>query len=442
MIGIVRRIRRRQAGRADDAGLTLLELIVAGSILVVLAATTAGTLIATLKTTRNASQRSLAANLASREVEIVSQIFANGDVSSVQDIINSGTRVNYYPLQGGVQGRPLVVDNVPFTVTDVVAPQPLGPGASACNGGSTTAHPSYTLTVTVTWPGMTRPVVNETVLTPPKGLLTSTSLGYVAVKVTNASGGPTSGIPVTISGPGGTHNPSTDSTGCAVTQFSAPGTYTASLNTLGYVDFYGNPTPTVTGINVATSALTVVAMTYDQAAQLRVTMQTASGYALPATLPYVTIANSGLQPYGVKAFPSSGVTTTLNNLWPFTSGYTAWAGSCDDADPAANGASRTAPVVVAPGGTGSTTVWLTPVDVTVTHADGSPVSGALVTATDSGSTQTLCQSDKTLTLGVTDAMGHLAVSVPYGNWTFAAAGGSTGPLQAQGTTLTAQVVVP
>jgi type II secretory pathway pseudopilin PulG len=440
----------RRARSDGDSGVTLVEVMVACVIFMILASGVSGMLLTTFKTTNDDKLRVAAANLASRELEIVRQYFNSGN-AAVLDVTNSAhtPRTNYYPLPGGTQGQPLVVDGVSFTVREDVAVQVLGPGASACDGGSAVAHPSYQLTATVTWPrmGATKPVVDETVLTPPKGVVQDQNYGYLAVKVVGASGGKTTNVPVTVSGPAGTFTSNTDSSGCAVLQLSQAGTYTASISPPGptpYVSDQGSANPSLANISVTIGGLTNKTMYYDEAAELDATLTTASGYSLPATLPQLTLANTGIQPTGILTVASSGSTTQVTNLWPFTSGYTVWAGSCADSDPALSGGTRVGPVVIPGGTTGTAQVPLAPLDVTVLDNTGSPVADATVTAQEQTTTQSgsHCGSDATLTLGVTDANGHLASSLPNGSWQISSNGTSSNAFSVTGAPASAEIDLP
>jgi type II secretory pathway pseudopilin PulG len=432
------RRRLRAAQKYADAGLTLVETMVACVILVILASAVLAVLLTALRTTDNDKTRVAASSLASRELEIVRQYFNSGS-AAVQDVVNptNDSLTDPDPLPGGTVGQPLVVGGIPFTVVRTVAVQVTGPGNSPCDGGSQVAHPSYSVTATVTWPnmGLTSPVVNQTVLTPPKGVLDDSTTGYVGVKVIDAAAKATSGVGVTVTGPAGTYTATTDSSGCAVVPLSQPGTYTASLNTASYVSDSGNPTPSLTGIDVETGKLTVKSMYYDKAASLNVTFATSAGYALPQTLPDITLANTGIQPSGTFVTSSTGATTSVGNLWPFTSGYTLWA-TCAAGDPAAAGGTRAGPIVVNGGASGSETVQFTPVDVWVYDNEGDPVAGTSVTASSQACT---AGPDSPITLGTTGADGHLAVSLPYGTWTLSASGTTTNPVSVGTSPVTAEV---
>ena len=68
------------------------------------------------------------------------------------------------------------MDSTPYTVVRNVEPLIAGTGVSPCDGGSAVEYPQYQVTVTVTWLNMAnvKPVTSTTVLTPPKGSISST----------------------------------------------------------------------------------------------------------------------------------------------------------------------------------------------------------------------------------------------------------------------------
>ena len=60
----------------------------------------------------------------------------------------------------------------------------------------------------------------------------------------DSTGAAVKGTTVTLTGPGGTMTDTTADDGCAVFQTSTVGSWTASINQAGYVDFYGNQNAT------------------------------------------------------------------------------------------------------------------------------------------------------------------------------------------------------
>lgn len=428
-----RPVRSVGADAGRDAGMTLVEVLIACTILMILAMGVFGVMLTAFKTTKNDRTRVAASNLAAREVEIVRQTFGSGS-SAVNTIVAPANNnlVNPDPLSGAA-GSDSVVDGIAYHVVRTVDVQLTGPGASPCDGGIMVGHPSYSVTATVTWTnmGVAQPVKNQTVLTPQKNVVPDSTYGYLAVKVIDVKTNPVSGIAVKAVGPAGTYTDNTDASGCAVLTLNQPGLYTASVATSGYVDMKENPAPVLASIDVQTGALVQKTFNYDRAAELDATFTTTAGYSLPTTLPAITYANTGIFPSGTKTVSSAGTTTQLKNLWPYVAGYTLWAGSCADADPATESATRNAPSVIAPGGVAATTVTLMPVDVTVLDTALNPAPNQTVTATEQ--TTTGCGADKVLTLGTTGATGKLKASLPYGKWKLSVGAKSGGVFSVTGT---------
>ncbi len=404
----------------DEAGMTLVELMVALVVFGIAATGIAYTMIAATNTTRLDRNRVQAANLAAREIEATRSEFANaGDGATT--LGNSGTVTNPHPLPAGS-----APELSTFTVTRTVQWIPAGAGTSACDGGATVTYPSLAVDVTVTWPRMdnVKPVVSHTVLTPPKNSLNS-ELAFVGIKVLRANGTPAAGQAVKLTGPS-TVTTTTAADGCAVFSLTVFGSYQASLATTGYVDNYGIPNPSKT-IIVNKSELSQASFYYDRAATLNVTASTTSGYALPATLPNAfQLYNTGIQPAGIKSVPSTGSTTTVTGLWPFSDGYALWSGTCSQSDPVKAGGARQASTVLAPGATGTAQLWFFPVSVHVVNVDGVPLAGATVVANP---TSTLgCMpvgstiDSQNWVLGKTASDGTLLTSLPAGSWTLSIAG--------------------
>ena len=394
-------------------------------IFAIVAAGVVAGLSSALKTARLDKNRVAAANLAAREAEIVRNEFYASSTGPTT-LAATSTVVNPHQFSGGAAGSPLEVDGVPYTVTRQVEWLPAGSGKTACDGGAAISYPTLSVTVEVTWPSMgeVQPVRTATILTPKKGTLAS-NLSFVAVKVLGSDGLPAAGERVTLSGPGGTSNDDTSSDGCAVFPVSTMGTYNASMNISGYVDFYGatNPTKSVV-VNAGT--LSQLTFNYDQAARLDVRLETEAGYALPTTLPGITLANTGLQPSGVRTQAAAGTTTTINTLWPFPDGYSVWAGTCTSSDPASAGGTRPDSLVVAPGSSATVVAELTAVNVKAQRSSGVARTGATIQAVPLSTTGCL-SGDTILTLGVTDGTGNLKTSLPAGDWRIQVQGRTASP---------------
>lgn len=399
--------RARRPDRAE-AGFTLIEVIVALALFLVLASAVLAVLAGAQTLGRDAKYRSVAIELAHRELEITRDAFTAQTRGPTTIETNQVSNPN--PLAGQTDGDPLVVNKVPYTIARNAQWAQMGSSAATtCDEGSSVELSYLRVWVEVRWPGLgSRPPVRmDTVMTPPKGTYSQLS-GHVGVKVISASGGPLQDVPVSISGPSGNQSADTTSDGCALFAFLSPGTYSVSLSKPGYVTRNGSPSAAASA-QVQAGQLWRTVVEYDEAAALTVTFTTVSGYSLPTgnTLP-VTLGNSALVPSGARSVAGGGNTRTLSNLWAYPSGYQVWAGSCLDNDPQFNGGSRDLPVAVSPGGISTATLALEPVRVT-----GAP-SNRTVVATQSSDSS--CASGQSITLGTSAGDGSLMTSLPLGDW--------------------------
>jgi hypothetical protein len=220
--------------------------------------------------------------------------------------------------------------------------------------------------------------------------------------------------------------------GCAFFAFLPTGTYTVSLAKAGYVGSQQVVSPSQTASVTAgqTSALT---FDFDQAASMTTTF---SGLT-PATNIKVSVANTALQPNG--AFSYAVGTTTLSPLYPFTTGYTVFAGSCTDANPLGLNTTRNrfyptaapVPVVIDPAATGTGTAPLYPLSVLAVNTSNVGVSNATVTITSTASTAGGACPGGTPTYnlpntgsGTPTALGTSSAGVPLGHYTITATSGS------------------
>ena len=412
-MGIGRHIRRVVRGY-DDSGVTLVEVLVAIGLLLILSMSIAGGLLAIQKSAFTSKKRSAAADLATREVEIVRNVFHSSDTAPAT-VMTAGDTTNANPLPG--QTGVLTVDNVPYTVKHWVTWNITGNGVSACDGGAVVAYPSVALHVEVTWPNMgtVPPVTSDTILTPPKSVL-NTSSSYLAVKILDRDGQPNEGRTVNVNGPGGATTDLTGPDGCATFVLSTAGSYTVTLTEAGFVAYNGSTTAT---LPVTAGSLTTKVFNYDLGETFRTRLRAPGGYSLPTTLPAVSFGNPGIQPTGIANYVSTaGGTTVVGPVWPFASGYSVWAGSCAASDPAAGG-TRPPAVTPAKGSTTDVDAALQGLAITTTYK-GNAVSVPVTAVAGDGVTAVTCPSgDQNLTLG-TSSGGALNSSIPYGTWTLRA----------------------
>lgn len=404
------------AGRpaaGSERGLTIIELVVAVSVFAILAGGLALTIDGGLNLARNNRNRSIAANLASQEMDKVRQ-------------------ESFTSLPLGQVDRTETVDSVAYTVRRESEWVDNDSTTAPCDSGSGTPQ-VLRVTALVYWADMrgVQPAKSSTILSPPVGSYDPNS-GHIAVKVLGSTAEPLGGVPVSVTRTGFTRNLTTTSDGCAFFAFVPPDlTYTVALGAVGYVDRQGNANPSqLTG--VTSGAVSSVAFDYDQAASLTVTLTAPGGGSFPTGLS-VTAGNTAFVPTGSKEFTGTGTIRTIGNLFPYAEGYTAWAGSCADADPQGqdgnglafwDGATRETELQTQPGGNAIGTVNLPTVNlptVDLRYGDSSASVGSVsivaVHDADNG-----CPTGLQYTLGTFNGPGTALVALPYGVWTLTVPG--------------------
>jgi len=394
----------RMRCRADARGVSLLELVIAVSILAISLLGIAATIDSGLNLTRSNRNRSVAANLASQEMDLIR--------SSDFTTLAAGTSVQ-------------TVNGVDYTVHRDLTWVPRDATNGPCDGANGSPE-LLRVHVYVTWATMSgvKAPAADTVLTPPVGAY-DPNTGHVAVKVLDRNAAAATGVTASVAGPTSRSAP-TNSDGCAFFAFLPAGTYTVSLNTANWVDRqgYANPSDTV---GVTVGATTSVQFDYDQRAAITATALGAVNGDVPDNYSY-TIGNTGLLPAGVRSYTGTTNPRSITNLFPASDGYTVWAGSCADSDPEGldivgdpyyPGALRSAPVETTPGATVATDVVLNPVRVVVTAA-GMPVGGVEVVITHAP--DHVCATGETFGVGTTELDGTLDAELPYGSWTVTVTG--------------------
>ncbi len=388
---------------AGERGFSLIELVVAVAVFAILSAGLALTIEGGLNLARNNRNRSIAANLASQEMD---------DVRS--------TTFTALPL--GLVDRSESVDGVPYTVRRETEWTDNASTTGPCD--STNATPRVLrVSVSVFWADMrgVAPAKSSTILSPPVGSFDPLN-GHIAVKVLGSTADPLAGVPVTVTSGSFVRNLTTTSSGCAFFAFVAPATYTVSLGAVGYVDRQGSPTASqITG--VTSGATSSVAFDYDRAASLSLSLTTSAGGSFPSSVP-ISVGNTGLIPTGSKAYAGTGALRTIGNLFPYADGYAAWAGDCADADPEGqdgsgvafwDGASRATAFETSPAGAVSGTVTVPTVEVHYGDVSWSSGTQDIVAVHDADNG---CPTGRQYTVATVSGPGTVLVAIPYGTWTF------------------------
>lgn len=408
--------RRQQTPPATrDAGMTLVEVVVALGLLAIMSTAVITVLLSTITLTRDDQARLEAVSLASRELEIARDGFAS--VLRGPSSVEANRVVNPSPLPGGTAGEPLVVNNVPYTVVRTAQWTSVGSTASACDDGTNAELAYLKVKVEVSWPelGSRPPVTMDTLMTPPKGTYSSL-LGHIGLKVVDSAGQPKAGVTVTAQSATALKTGVTAADGCVLLDHLPDGAYTVTASQPHFVNLEGDPTASVTA-TVQPGQLWRGTIEYDESATISVAMTTDDGFALPTGDVPVTLMNSGLQPTGLRVVTGSGNPRLIPDLWPYPSGYGVWAGGCQDADPALSGTSDL-PVTTSRGGVTAATVRLVPFEV---HT----LPGATVRLQHAA--DSLCPAVTELALGTASPEGILKTSAPAGVWTVVVPGVTASP---------------
>jgi type II secretory pathway pseudopilin PulG len=408
----------RRSPRSGADGFSIVELMLAIFVLAVVMSAVAAALGTAMRTSRSNTNRVVAANLASEQLDMIRED-ASQDFDKLIALLGHTTVTRK-------------VGSIPYTVSRDASWVSGGAGNSPCDGSATATAAYVRVTVTVTWSALAGvvPVTTQTVITPPVGVY-DPNTGNAAIKVLSAAGKPQVNIKVDLTGPAGAE-PSqyTTTDGCAFFPFLDAGAYTATISAVGYADRQGVTSPSKTiGVNVATT--TPFPFEYDILGGLTATLRPlydASGpvYAgvVPNNVP-LTLYNTGFQPTGLKVFTGAGSPRSIPSLYPFTAGYVAWTGSCTDADPDQYGTNLRPPAISVPPGVTSTGSVVMPSFTVRVQRLGVDVPTAHLTLTHAAGPG--CTTGQTLTYdaaAVTDSNGRLTLGVPYGTWTVTVDGSS------------------
>ncbi len=286
----------------------------------------------------------------------------------------------------------------------------------SCNASTPNANYIQTSSE-VTWAplGNGKPVIETSIISPPPD-------AAIIARVTNATGEPVPGMSVDSTGPS-TLSTVTSADGCAILAV-LPGEYTLNVFKPGYVDQNGYSNSDEDAISntpfyVTAEESVKVPFEFDLAGTLEVGFQdpTNPSKSPPPQGDMIVVANVGMNPafkhFGVLS--SYGEKVTSKTLFPFTTKYSVYAGSCEADDPhVVNSANGEPPTVSVLGGkTATATVGMPPVNVQVwsgtSSAHGSQLAGVTGIITDTG-----CETKRSF---ITESGGVLPhPNLPYGKY--------------------------
>lgn len=397
----------------DDAGFTLVEVIVSMVIFMIIITGFLYTMTASLVATRDTRARVVAANLASQQIDLLR------DTGSVFAVTNTS------------HDHVIQVNTDTFSV-DVSASWQTASGATAsCEAGAATGALSYKrISVEVSWgDDDERSVFSDTAIAP-ASKINDPTLGTVLVGVVNSAGTAVSGATVSLSPSGGVASVATDSDGCAYLLKVPAGTYTVTVSKTGYVSEQHAPSPTADVIVTAGSS-SRASFAYDQAATYALT------YAgnVPGTVNIPNnLTTSFVSTYGSSQFTATNSAKTKSYaLYPIPSGYSVLPGSyaetpgspatsCLSPDPSewadAPGkvGLRPEPVAGTPGSTVPVAVPMGVVRLSNANGTGSHLKAVYDVASPGAGGDPGCAAGMTYTFGSVVSSNSATIALPYGTW--------------------------
>lgn len=435
---------------ADDEGLSLVEVMVAMTVLAITMTTVGSSVVRSLSIARDSRETVLAANIAQFELERLRAIPFLEWVQSAQYGSVEMTRVGTFTSAEGLQ---YTIDRAATWVASGADTD----GCSTAASGQGSGADYILVRQRIEFPGRTlQPVENQTIVTPRLDFFDPYT-GNLAVIVRDRDGVGRAGIPVSIAGLSGSESNQTDANGCAFFAYltvdpdtPANNGYTVTIDVGGNIDRATGLQVIDDTVTVASQTTTVVEYEYDEGVDYRlaptvaapvsgctVTLVTlaspAGGHALECRDDTTGIAVSVLgqlwQPiipddlgwrlynpnYNVNGhFEPAVVDLSLPadlvaTLYPYVAGFGVHAGRCRASDPdTLGGARQTLPAP--PGADLTETVELSEFRITTTDIL-TPTAIWAVMPPDAG-----CAVEQRIYIGHVSLTDPLHVVLPKGDW--------------------------
>jgi Tfp pilus assembly protein PilV len=302
-------VMRQNTTRED--GFLLVEVMVSAVVLLIIAMATLSLIDRSGKQTGADRSRGVATTLAQGDQDRLRAL-------KPSDLANWATKTNTK-----------VVDGVTYTIVSEVDPTKnasASGGQSLCAAVGTATADYYRLKSTVTWPNMNTIAPVELATIRSTGIADPTK-GSVTLQLTTEAGQGVSGAAVTA----GALSATTNSSGCVSFSGLSPGALTVSWAKFGYVDWNGVGNPSK-GTTVVANQNQSLAAAYDLAASMDVTFVGTDGVSPAATWSSASIYN-GKPVTRTTTTGTQNTTITSPDSYPFSSGYTAFAGNCQGNNP-------------------------------------------------------------------------------------------------------------
>lgn len=301
-----------------EEGVSLVEVLVALTILGIVMAGVTATVASSLRVTSESTAVTAASGLATSSME---EALAQ-DFATLEDEV--GTPVGAQVEQ--VSGRDYTVTR---SVRWVSSDDTTGPCVGVAAAGDANV---LLVDIEVDWAGARAAdiVSQQTTVSPPVGLYDPNE-GSLAIYVSDAQepSQPVSGVQVQIDGPSGVFTTTTNADGCAVFQELDAGDYDVSVDSLGFIDIDQRVAPNVTEtIGVGPGDRQTFEFRYAAAETIDVAVQAIDGGTYPdEALPLYAI--NTLDAWRMASVSSAAAERVT--LWPDQ--YQFFVGGCDAADP-------------------------------------------------------------------------------------------------------------
>ena len=262
---------------------------------------------------------------------------------------------------------------------------------------STTPSADYIQTISkVTWPSMgtSKPVIETSLVSPPAG-------SALIVQVTGAAGEPVQGMTASSEKGPTALSTLTSTNGCAVLAV-LPGEYALNVTRPGYVDqngfvnskedpFYNS------SFYVVAEGSAKKSFEFAPAGELAVKFESPVAKTKVSGETFLAL-NTGISSPSYKVFGVAGkplaTVESGKALFPFSSPYTVYAGSCPADAPTANGQSSNPTLTVPSGGRAEGTLPLPPIgSISVKTGTGSGSPGSLLSGAEGTITDTGCATE-------------------------------------------------
>lgn len=360
----------------SEQGGALVEVLVSSILLVITAVGVFGAFDAATRSTAEQRHRAQANGLAQTDLARL-RTMRISDLSNLHE-----TKV-------------VKLDETLYTIESAAEFQTDSTGTASCQKGEAAAD-YIQIRSTVTWPslGSRLPVVAQSLVAPPNGSVSAES-GALAVQIVDAEDTGISGVGLFGNGTG-TFNGATGPNGCAIFGNLPEGEYTLTISGSSLVDRDGQP-PEPQSTSVVAESTNTLVLQYDEPGDVVAKFETwVNGELVPSSADAVVAFNSGMKvarAFGTPGTPQEKVTAMP--LFPFTSPYAVYAGTCEENNPVFGEFAppgSIADAVVSPGGVTEVTLELPALHLAVWSGineaePGLPVKGATVKLADTSCTE-------------------------------------------------------